>query len=384
MERIGHVDLVRRHISPAARVHVSVIPDAEPETKVIQQGVEVLHFYKPDQIIALGGGSVIDAAKIMKLKYESPEADLEELAAPFLDLRKRVVEYPTEKANRARLIAIPTTSGTGSEVTPFAVLTDKARGCKVTLADYSLTPQVAIVDPQFVMSMPRGLTADTGIDCLTHALEAGVSSYASPYTDSNAMQAIRLAFRYLPTAYENPRDEEARCMMHNAACIAAMAFANASVGVNHALAHAFGAKFGVAHGRANALMLPHVIAYNAAVPAKFMPSPFQQGYVANKKYAAVADLLGLGGQTVDDKVTKLIAATEQLLDRLEFPKSIADLGIAKEDFERALPEMVKMAFSDPSCRSNPRMPLMQEIVELFWKSYRGRGAASGPRQETTA
>ena len=195
MEQIGHVDTVRRNIPPETLVHVSVIPDAEPEVKVVMQGVEALKFYRADQIIALGGGSVIDAAKIMKLKYESPEADLEELAAPFLDLRKRVVQYPTEKINRARLIAISTTSGTGSEVTPFAVLTDKEHGRKVTLADYSLSPDVAIVDPQFVMSMPKGLTADTGIDCLTHALEAGVSIFASPYTDSNAFQAIRLVFR---------------------------------------------------------------------------------------------------------------------------------------------------------------------------------------------
>ena len=375
LEQMGHVDLVRRHICPKTRVHVQVIPDAEPEVKVIAQGVEALNFYKADQIIALGGGSVIDAAKIMKLKYESPGADLEYLAAPFLDLRKRVVEYPTEKANRARLIAISTTSGTGSEVTPFAVLTDKASGRKVTLADYSLTPDVAIVDPQFVMSMPKGLTADTGIDCLTHALEAGVSNYASPYTDSNAMQAIRLVFKYLPIAYEHPQDEEARCMMHNAACIAAMAFSNASVGVNHALAHAFGARFGVPHGRANALMLPHVMAYNAAVPTKFMPSPYTKGYVAHKKYATVADLLGLGGRTTDEKVKNLIAATEQLLDQLGFPKSIAELGISRKEFERAVPELASIAFEDPSWRSNPRMPLISELVELFWKAYEGRGAA---------
>jgi len=316
----------------------------------------------------------------MKLKYESPDADLEELAAPFLDLRKRVAQYPTEKIKRARLIAISTTSGTGSEVTPFAVLTDTERRRKITLADYSLSPDVAIVDPQFVMSMPKGLTADTGIDCLTHALEAGVSNYASPYTDSNAMQAIRLVFKYLPKAYENPRDEEARCMMHNAACIAAMAFSNASVGVNHALAHAFGARFHVAHGRANALMLPHVIPYNAAVPAKFMPSPYTQGYVAHKKYATIADLLGLGGNTVEEKVEKLIAATEQLLDRLEFPRSIAHLGISKQEFERAMPELVKNAFDDPSWRSNPRMPLMSELVELFWKAYEGRGLVKGTRE----
>jgi len=381
LEQIGHVDIVRRHICPKTHVHVLVIPDAEPEVKVIAQGVEALHFYKADQIVALGGGSVIDAAKIMKLKYEAPEADLEYLAAPFLDLRKRVVEYPTEKTNHARLIAIPTTSGTGSEVTPFAVLLDKQNGRKVTLADYSLSPDVAIVDPQFVMSMPKGLTADTGIDCLTHALEAGVSNYASPYTDSNAMQAIRLAFKYLPIAYENPRDEEARCMMHNAACIAAMAFSNASVGVNHALAHAFGARFGIAHGRANALMLPHVIAYNAAVPAKFMPSPYTQGYVAHKKYATVADLLGLGGETVDQKVQNVITAVEQLLDRLDIPRSIAELGISKEDFGKAVPEMAKVAFEDPSWRSNPRMPLMSELVELFWKAYEGRRASKSHTAE---
>jgi acetaldehyde dehydrogenase / alcohol dehydrogenase len=232
---------------------------------------------------------------------------------------------------------------------------------------------VAIIDPQFVMSMPKGLTADTGIDCLTHALEAGVSSYASPYTDANAMQAIRLVFKYLPIAYEHPRDEEARCMMHNAACIAALAFSNASVGVNHALAHAFGARFSVAHGQANALMLPHVIAYNAAVPTKFMPSPYQQGYVAHKKYATVADLLGLGGHTVEEKVKNLISATEQLLDQLEVPRSIAELGIAKEDFRRAVPELAQIAFDDPSWRSNPRMPLVTELIELFWKAYEGRG-----------
>ena len=375
LEKFGLVDIVRRQIPAGTHVHVSVIPDAEPELKVVMQGVETLNFYKADQIIALGGGSVIDAAKIMKLKYESPEADLEELAAPFLDLRKRVVQYPKEKINRARLIAIPTTSGTGSEVTPFAVLTDKTRGRKVTLADYSLTPDVAIVDPQFVMSMPKGLTADTGIDCLTHALEAGVSTYASAYTDSNAMQAIRMVFKYLPVAYENPRDEEARTMMHNAACIAALAFSNAAVGVNHALAHAFGARFHVAHGRANALMLPHVIAYNAAVPTKFVPSPYQPGHVAHKKYATVADLLGLGGHTVEDKVQNLITAVEQLLDQLGFPRSIADLGISKEDFQQAMPELIKVAFDDPSGRSNPRMPMMNELEELFWKAYYGRRQA---------
>jgi acetaldehyde dehydrogenase/alcohol dehydrogenase len=374
LEQIGHVNTVRRHLPPDTRVHVTVIPDAEPEINVINQGVAEFQAHKPDQIIALGGGAVIDAAKIMKLKYESPAADLDELGAPFLDIRKRVVSYPTDKLNAVRLVAISTTSGTGSEITPFAVLTDKARGRKVTLADYSLTPDVAIVDPQFVMSMPKGLTADTGIDCLTHALEAFVSIYASPFTDANATQALQLAFKYLPIAYEHPDDEEARSMMHNAACLAAIAFANTSVGVNHALAHAFGARFHVAHGRANALMLPHVIAYNAGVPTKFMPSPNQRAYVAHEKYAAAADLLGFGGRTVEEKVTNLVAAIEQLLDRLSFPRSIADLGISKEDFERAMPELSRLAFDDPSWRTNPRMPLISELVELFWSAYQGRGA----------
>jgi acetaldehyde dehydrogenase/alcohol dehydrogenase len=386
LEQIGHVDIVRRNLPPQTPVHVSVIAEAEPEIKVVMQGLEALKFYKADQIIALGGGSVIDAAKIMKLKYESPQADLEELGAPFLDIRKRVVQYPTEKTNQVRLIAISTTSGTGSEVTPVAVLIDKERGRKVTLADYSLAPDVAIVDPQFVMSMPKALTADTGIDCLTHALEAGVSVYASPYTDANAMQAIRLVFKYLPTAYEHPDNEEARTMMHNAACIAALAFSNASVGVNHALAHAFGARFGVAHGRANALMLPHVIAYNASMPTKFMPSPHQRAYVAHKKYATVADLLGLGGDTIEEKVKNLVAATEHLLDQLEIPRSIAELGITKEEFEQAVPDLAKTAFDDPSWRpTNPRVPLLSELADLFWSAYRGRGlakAASASEQLT--
>jgi acetaldehyde dehydrogenase/alcohol dehydrogenase len=384
LEQIGHVDIVKKYIPASTPVRVQIIPDAEPDAKIIRQGVEALNQFKADQIIALGGGSVIDAAKIMKLKYEFPEADLEELAAPFLDLRKRVVQYPTVKTNQARLIAISTTSGTGSEVTPFAVMTDKARGLKVTLADYSLTPDVAIVDPQFVMSMPRGLTADTGIDCLTHALEAGVSIFASPYTDSNAMQAARLAFRYLPIAYEHPDDEEARTMMHNAACIAAIAFSNASVGVNHALAHAFGAKFNVPHGRANALMLPHVIAYNASVPTKFMPNPNQRAYTAHKKYAMMADLLGLGGHSVEEKVKNLIAAVEELLDRLHVPRSIAELGISKEEFEAAIPELAKVAFDDPSWRSNPRMPLVSELVELFWAAYKGRGPVKVERVAAAA
>lgn len=386
LENLGFVDVVRRHLPAGAHVHVLTIPDREPDRATVQQGVQVLKAFNADQIVALGGGSVIDAAKIMKLLYESPEADLDELAAPFLDLRKRVVEYPSAAArtNRARLIAISTTSGTGTEVTPFAVMLDGGGRRKITLADYSLAPDVAIVDPQFVMSMPQGITADTGVDCLVHALEAGVSIFASAYTDALALQAVRLVFRYLPTAFEHPDNEEARTQMHNAACIAGIAFSNASVGVNHALAHAFGARFGVPHGRANAIMLPHVIAYNAAVPTKFMPSPNSRSYVAHKKYAMTADLLGLGGDTVGGKVRALVAAVEELLDRLLIPPSIADLGITEDELRSAMPELVKAAFDDPSWRSNPRMPLLAEIEELFWNAWRGRGdlaRAAGVPQE---
>lgn len=376
LERAGAVDIVRKYLPSGTHVHVLTIPDSEPELKTCMEGVATLEFFKADQIVALGGGSIIDAAKIMKLKYESPHADIEELGAPFLDIRKRVVQYPTEKARQSRLIAIPTTSGTGSEITPFAVLINRERNRKITLADPSLSPDVAIVDPQFVMSMPKTLTADTGIDALTHALEAGVSVYSSPYTDANAMQALRLVFRYLPVAYEQPDNEEARSMMHNAACIAALAFSNASVGINHALAHAIGARFGIAHGRANALMLPHVIAYNASTPTKFMPSPHVRGYTAPKKYAIVAELLDLGGETVHEKINNLIEAIEKLLDRLDMPKSISALGISRDDFETAIPDLTNAAFDDPSWRpTNPRMPLMNELVELLWAAYHGRGAA---------
>ncbi len=377
LEQAGHAEVVRRCLPKGTAAHVAIIPDAEPELNTVMEGLKTLQDYRADQVIALGGGSVIDAAKIMKLKYEFPQADLEELSAPFLDIRKRVVRYPVEKTNQTRLVAIPTTSGTGSEVTPFAVYLDKEQGRKCTLADYSLSPDVAIVDPQFVMSMPKGLTADTGVDCLTHALEAAVSVYASPYTDSHALQAIQFVFRYLPTAYEHPDDEEARTMMHNAACIAALAFSNASVGVNHALAHAFGARFHVSHGRANALMLPHVIAYNGSVPSKFMPSPHQRAYTAHKKYASIADMLGLGGDSVEQKVSNLVSAVEQLLERLELPRSIAALGIARADFEKAMPDLVRLAFEDPSWRpTNPRMPLMSELGELLWRAYEGRERAT--------
>lgn len=374
LEHLGYVDILRNNMSPATHIHVQAIPDREPDAETIYEGVKQLEVFGADQIVALGGGSVIDAAKIMKLKYESPEVDLEELAAPFLDLRKRVVQYPTEseKQKHTRLIAISTTSGTGTEVTPFAVMSSNDR--KISMVDYSLTPDAAIVDPQFVMTLPPTVTADTGIDCLTHALEAIVSIYASAYTDAMALQATTLVQKYLPIAYANPGDEDARSNMHNASCIAGIAFSNASVGVNHALAHAFGARFHISHGRANAIFIPHVIAYNAGVPTKFMPSPNTRAYCAHKKYALAADQLGLAGDTVADKVANLIVFVEGLLDQLDIPRSIAELGVDEDDFRDAMPELIKAAFDDPSWKSNPRMPLVTELEGLFWAAYSGRGS----------
>ena len=374
LEQIGHVDLVRRNLPADTHVHVSVIPDAEPEVKVVMKGVETLNFYKADQIIALGGGSVIDAAKIMKLKYESPEADLEELAAPFLDLRKRVIQYPTEKAVRARLIAIPTTSGTGKR--SHSLCRSDGQGAWAQSDLGRLLTESGCGDRRSPICYVH---AQGPYRRYRHRLSYSCPGSCEfppmlrPIPTPTPCRRFAWHSNTYPLLIEHPDDEEARCMMHNAACIAAMAFANASVGVSHALAHAFGARFGVAHGRANALMLPHVISYNASVPTKFLPSPYQKGYVAHKKYAAIADLLGLGGHSTQEKVKSLVAAIERLLDQLGFPRSIAEMGISKEDFERAIPDLTKLAFDDPSWRSNPRMPLMNELVDLFWNAYHGRG-----------
>ena len=371
-ERRGVVDLVRSHLDGGAvRVFSGVVP--EPDEAVIRAGVEFLKSSRPDLIIAVGGGSVLDAAKAMRLFYEHPDLTLEELTLPFLDARKRVADYP-QQSHAVKLVALPTTSGTGSEVSPAAVITVGTR--KLTLIDYSLVPDIAIVDPTLTVTMPPGMTADTGLDALTHALEAAVSIFASPYTDAFCVQAARLIFDSLPRAVTDGSDIDARADMANAATIAGLAFSNAFVGVNHALAHAVGARFDIPHGRANALFLPHVMRYNASIPSKFMPAPGYSAYVAPEKYATLGRIL-FGGRTEQERCDRLFSRVEGLIDTVGGPRTLEQAGVAESDFEEALPDLARTAFADPSLRTNPRMPMIAEIVGLLRQGFDGRPVATG-------
>jgi acetaldehyde dehydrogenase/alcohol dehydrogenase len=365
-EARGVADEVRRHVGGAVRVFAEIEP--EPSEAQVRAGVEVLEKLKPDLIVAVGGGSVLDAAKAMRLFHESPDLTLAELTLPFLDARKRVAHYP-DVDHMIRLAAVPTTAGTGSEVSPAAVLT--AGGRKLTLVDYSLVPDVAIVEPRLTLTMPPHMTADTGVDALTHALEAGVSIFASPYTDAFCMQALHLILDTLPRAYEDGNDLAARTAMSNAATLAGLAFSNAFVGVNHALAHAVGARFGIAHGRANAIFLPHVLRYNASLPRKFMPAPGYTTYVAPEKYAQMAWVHGLGGQTPEERRERLFGRVDELLAAVGMPRGLVELGIERSEFDAALPELADAAFADPSLRTNPRMPLVSELLELLEAGWSG-------------
>jgi acetaldehyde dehydrogenase/alcohol dehydrogenase len=369
LERHGVADEVRRHLPAKAPVHVFSEIEPEPTEAAIRSGVDLLRRMRPDVLVAVGGGSVLDAAKAMRLFYESPHLTVGELSFPFLDARKRVAQWP-RVAHGLRLVAIPTTSGTGSEVSPASVISMGDR--KVTLVDYSLVPDMAIVDPLLTLSLPPGTTADTGVDALTHALEAGVSIFASPYTDAFCMQAIRLILDALPRAVAHGDDLDARTAMANAATLAGLAFSNAFVGVNHALAHAVGAKFGLSHGRANGIFLSHVIRYNASVPTKFMPAPGYSAYVAPEKYAQVAWVLGLGGGGEADRRERLFRKVDELLDTVGIPRSLEAAGVSKDAFDAAMPDLVRITFEDPSMRTNPRMPLMREIAELLQAAWRGR------------
>jgi acetaldehyde dehydrogenase/alcohol dehydrogenase len=365
-EARGTIDEVRNHLSPAGvRVFSDLHP--EPTEEEIRAGVQVLDQLQPHVIIAVGGGSVIDAAKAMRLFHEHPQLSLRELSLPFLDARKRVAQYP-QIGHTVHLIAIPTTAGTGSEVSPAAVLT--VGDAKVTLVDYSLVPDTAVVEPRLTLTMPPALTADTGVDALTHALEAFVSIFASPYTDAFCLQAIHLILEALPRACADGSDLQARTDMANAATIAGLAFSNAFVGVNHALAHAVGARFKVPHGRANGLFLPHVLRYNASVPTKFMPAPGYSAYVAPEKYAQIAWVLGLGGHGEETARERLFARIDELLRTVGMPRTVADVGIDREVFRASIDELAMAAFRDPSLRTNPRMPLVSELRELL-------GAVSG-------
>jgi len=357
-----------RHYLNASAVHVYSGVEPEPTEAQIRAGIEELERFDADAIIAVGGGSVMDAAKAMRLFHESPQLSIRELSLPFLDARKRISEFPQIK-HKVGLVAIPTTSGTGSEVSPAAVISVGNR--KVTLVDYSLVPDMAIVDPHLTVTMPKTITADTGIDALTHALEAAVSIFASPFTDAFCIQAANLIFTALPRAYKNGSDLEARTAMANAATIAGLAFSNAFVGLNHALAHPIGAHFGIAHGRANAIFLPHVLRYNASLPSKFMPSPAYSAYVAPEKYAEIGRILGFGGRTEEDRRERLFAHVDALLAEVDEPRTLADCGVKRKEFEQALPELAKAAFADPSIRTNPRIPMIVEVVKLLEAGYSG-------------
>jgi acetaldehyde dehydrogenase/alcohol dehydrogenase len=364
-EARGTAEEVRRHLGCEA-VHVIADVEPEPGEAGVRAGAGLLDRLRPDLLVAVGGGSVIDAAKAMRLYHEHPEVSLRELAVPFLDARKRVARYPQDP-HRVRLVAVPTTSGTGSEVSPAAVVTAGMR--KVTLVDYTLVPDMAVVDPTLTLSMPPTLTADTGVDALTHALEGYVSIFASPYTDAFCLQAIHLILDALPRAVADGGNLEARTAMANAATIAGLAFSNAFVGVNHALAHAVGARFGIAHGRANGVFLPHVLRYNAAIPAKFMPAPGYSAYVAPQKYAQIAWVLGLGGRGEDAARGRLFARIDELLAEVGIPRTLRELEIERGRFSAALPDLQRAAFEDPSGRTNPRMPMLTELAELLEAGY---------------
>lgn len=375
MVKLGYVDRVLYHLRKRQEYcHSEIYAEVEPDPSVetIRRGVEVMNRFAPDVIIALGGGSAMDAAKGMWLFYEHPETGFDGLRLKFLDIRKRAFPFP-RLGSKAQMVCIPTTSGTGSEVTSFSVITDKANGnIKYPLADYELTPDVAIIDPQFVYSLPKSVTADTGMDVLTHALEAYVSVLASDYTDGLALKAIELVFTYLPRAYQNGDDREAREKMHNASAIAGMAFTNAFLGLNHSMAHKLGGEYHVAHGKANAILLPYVIAYNAKQPSKFASFPKYGKFIADEKYAQIARHMGLRASTNEDGVESLIAAVQKLMKLLDCPSTLQELGIPEKSFLASLDSLAERAFEDQCTTANPRYPLVSEIKDLYRLAYYGK------------
>ena len=349
----------------------NVAPD--PNIACAKEGAKLMREFRPDVIIALGGGSAMDAGKIMWVLYEHPEVDFMDMAMRFMDIRKRVYTFP-KMGEKAYFIAVPTSAGTGSEVTPFAVITDEATNIKYPLADYELLPKMAIIDADFMMNMPKGLTSASCIDALTHALEAYASVMATPYTDGQALVAMKLIFQYLPRAYENgANDPEAREQMANASTMAGIAFANAFLGVCHSMAHKLGAFHHLPHGVANALMISEVIRFNSAeVPTKMGTFPQYAYPHTMQRYAEVADYLGLGGKTDADKVKNLIKAIEQLKELVGIKKTIKDYGVDEEKFLATLDEMCDQAFDDQCTGANPRYPLISEIKEMYLKCYYGK------------
>lgn len=374
MVQLGNVNKILHYLRKREQYcHSEIYSDVEsdPSVECIMRGVEAMRAFNPDVIIAIGGGSAIDAAKGMWLFYEHPETSFDGLRQRFLDIRKRAFKFPKLGA-KTKLVAIPTTSGTGSEVTSFSVITDKKNGnIKYPLADYALTPDVAIIDPQFTRSMPKSIVADTGLDVLTHAIEAYVSVMASDYTDGLALQATEMVFHYLKASYNG--DNLAREKMHNASCIAGMAFTNAFLGLNHSMAHKLGGEFHIPHGRANAILLPYVIAYNATRPSKFAAFPKYKEYIADERYAKLAWRCGLCnvGTETQTAVNSLIEAVRKLMKETDRPMTIRDCGISEEEFLAKVDELSYKAFEDQCTTANPVYPLVSEIKELYLKAYYG-------------
>lgn len=363
MVQLGYAEKAVRHLARQG-MQTEVFDGVEPDPSVetVQAGAEAMRRFGPDLIVALGGGSPMDAAKGMWLLYEQPGATFESLKAAFSDISRRAFQYPVP-ARKATFVAVPTTSGSGSEVTAFAVVTDKARDIKYPLADFELLPDVAILDPELVMSLPRSVTADTGIDVLTHALEAFVSPLASDYTDALAIRAIELVFRYLPAAYAGGGDREAREKMHNASALAGLAFTNALLGINHSLAHVLGARFHIPHGRANGILLPHVIAYNAGGGGA--PNPYR----AAGRYAEIAHYLRLTATCAPEGVTSLMQAVRELMQKVELPLTVASCGVQREPFMAAVPGMAAAAMADPCTGTNPRRPAAGELEAIYRAAY---------------
>ncbi len=361
--------LQQRRNDVQIQLFTSVEPD--PDITTVKKGAELMRDFQPDTIIALGGGSAMDAAKGMWLYYENPEVNFDDLKQKFMDIRKRAFRYP-ELGKKSKLICIPTTSGTGSEVTPFAVISDRANSKKYPLTDYTLTPTIAIVDPEFTTNLPAKVTADTGLDVLTHALEAYVSMLASDYTDALALQAIQMVFEYLPRAVKNGKNDlEAREKMHNASTMAGMAFANAFLGMCHSMAHKIGGKFHVVHGRTNAVLLPFVVRYNGEVPQKLNTWPKYNVYDADKRYAKVARLLGLKAKTDAEGVKSLADAIYKLGIECGEAMNFKSEGIDKKEWEDSLEELAYLAFEDQCTPCNPRIPMIADMIEILRQAYDG-------------
>lgn len=343
----------------------------DPTLASAKEGAKLMDIFKPDCIIAIGGGSAMDAGKIMWVLYEHPEIDFMDMAMRFSDIRKRVYTFP-KMGEKAYFIAVPTSSGTGSEVTPFAVITDEKTGIKYPLADYELMPKMAIVDTDMMMDAPKGLTSASGIDAVTHCLEAYASMMATEYTDGLALRSIKTIFEYLPTAYENGQDVVAREKMANAATMAGMAFANAFLGVCHSMAHKLGAFFHIPHGIANALMIDLVLRFNASeTPVKMGTFPQYSYPHTLRRYAEVAENLGLGGNSDEEKLENLIKAIDELKEKIGIKKTIRDYGVDEQEFLSKLDEMSKQAFDDQCTGANPRYPLIEEIKQMYLEAYYG-------------